>query len=502
MKNKRDQVQAHRFVVSRLTSGLMRTDPDILEGPNSRTNKGMTIGGVIGAVLAVGALVYGFISPGGSNAWQDQKTLIIEQNTGNRYLYDGALRPVRNYSSARLIVGETMTSRNVPARSLADVSRGSAVGIPGAPDNLPPTENLDIGPWEVCAATDATDSGRPAPSTSLVVDENEPGVELDSSQALLVSSPDKRYYLLWHGSRFRLGSGSAAADALGYGTVRPLAVSVSFLDSLPAGPDLAAPAVAGGGAIGPRLEGKSTRVGQVFEVKTPGSSKQYYLLQRAGLVPITITEAALALGDPDERTKSYGGSTPVAIQIAADSLNWALAPHGRPAISSLPPAPPMLVPISSNQAVCVRLEAGHKSGASKGNAPITDVAGRIGITVAHDAQFEAGGVTAPKESMAACLPVDTVVVPPNGGSLVRALGASGDRVGATTYLVTDAGVKHLIASDTAAKALGYDPAGARGIPSPLLAMLPTGVDLSQPDALQGQATTTNASGCATNKTAQ
>ncbi|WP_329133367.1 type VII secretion protein EccB [Streptomyces sp. NBC_01476] len=492
MQTRRDQVQAHRFVVSRLTTGLLRTDPDAPESPNSRTNRGMVLGSALGVVVAVGFLVFGFISPGGSTAWQDPKTLIVESGTGNRYLYDGTLRPIRNYSSARLIVGADLKPRTVPAKSLNGTVHGSAVGIDGAPDALPPARDLDTGPWEVCASTRATETGGSAPATSLVVDGDKPGAGLGGGQALLVSGPDGTYYLLWHGNRFKLASGTATADALGYGTVTPLPVSAPFLDALPASTDLAPPDMPGQGEPGPVLDGRPTRVGQVFAVEAPGSAKQYYLLQRAGLVPISTTQAALALSAPDERSKSYAGSPPVAVPIAADALNGRLVRGTSGADTALPATPPTVLPVSDGQAACIRLDT---SGAGTDGDASSD-GGLISIALMPAADvIDPASATAKAPASPACLPVDAVVVPPDGGSLVRALDAGGTPVGATTYLVTDAGVKYLIPSATAAKALGYDLDAARGLPSPLLAMVPTGPDLSPANAVQGRADSTGTPGC-------
>ncbi|MBV2354904.1 type VII secretion protein EccB [Streptomyces sp. J2-1] len=496
MQTRRDQVQAHRFVVGRLTTGLMRTDPDAPEGPHSRTNRAMAFGGALGAVLAVGFLVFGLISPGGSDAWRDPRTLIVEAGTGNRYLYDGTLRPVRNYASARLIVGERLASRTVPSASLAGTARGGAVGIDGAPDALPPAGRVDGGPWQVCAGTAATASGGTVPTTTLTVDGDRGAAGLGSGQGLLVRGPDDREYLLWHGNRFRLAAGTATADALGYGTARPLPVSAAFLDAVPASADLAPPAVPGRGSAGPRLDGRPTKVGQVFVVDTPGAVKQYYLLQRAGLVPVSTTQAALVLASPEERVSAYGGGAPVAVPIAADALGGALV-RGAPAGVSdvLPQAPPVLVPLDGGRAACVRVDGAVSAPGAGGAGRARRVRVGLGVLSAPAASgVRGGGPQAP--AAPACRPVDAVLVPPSGGSLVRALDAAGSPVGSTTYLVTDAGVKYLLADAKAAGALGYDVTRARGLPSPLLSMVPTGPDLSQRDALSGRAVTTTLAGCA------
>ncbi|MFI0719633.1 type VII secretion protein EccB [Streptomyces sp. NPDC021224] len=501
MQTRRDQVQAHRFVVSRLTSGLLRNDPDVPEGPNTRTNRALAFGGALGAVIAAGFLVFGFVSPGGSAAWKQPGTLIVEQGTGNRYLYDGTLRPVRNYASARLIAGAGMAVHTVPRATLAQVRRGGPVGITGAPDALPSAARFDTGAWQVCAATRTTDSGGTAPATTLAVGGARSGDGVGPGQALLVDGPDGTSYLLWRGNRFRMSSGTSTADALGYGTARALPVSAAFLDAVPAGPDLAPRDVPGKGTPGPVLDGLATRVGQVFVVRTPGAAQQYYLLERAGLVPVTTTQAALELAAPDERSAAYAGSAPTAVPLATDALNSALVRGGTAATGdgsqALPPTPPALVPVDAGQAACVRLDP-----AAPADGDGTGTGARISLSVAPAAGLGAGSAGAGADTSAAqahaapaCLPVDAVLLPPGGGALVRALGAGGGPVGATTYLVADDGVKYLVPDAQAAEALGYDRAAARGVPAPLLAMLPTGPDLSPRDALAGRAETTGGSTC-------
>src|SRR5689334_13764477 len=107
MQNKRDQVQAHMFLMGRLTSSMLRSDPDAPESPQGRTNRGVAIGVIIALLVAAGAFVVGLISPGKQDSWRSSGNLIVNKETGARYLYlDGRLRPVRNYASAKLLGGD------------------------------------------------------------------------------------------------------------------------------------------------------------------------------------------------------------------------------------------------------------------------------------------------------------------------------------------------------------------------------------------------------------
>ncbi|NEC37898.1 type VII secretion protein EccB [Streptomyces rubrogriseus] len=490
MQNRRDQVQAHRFVVSRLTSGLLRADPDAPEPSTRRTDRGVTFGAVFAAVLAVGFLVYGLISPGGATGWRDGHTLVVEEGTGARYLFDGTrLRPVRNYASARLLVGADLKTDTVSAASLRGTPHGDPVGIEGAPDDLPDAGGP--GAWQVCAGTRPTDSGERVGTTALVVDSSLPGDTV--ADGVLVRDDKGGLFLVWHGTRFRLTAGQAAVAALGYGAADPLAVSAAFLDAVPAGADLVAPRVAGQGGPGPDVDGTATRIGQVFVVRTPGAAQQYYLLLRSGLTPVTTTQAALLLAASGTREKAYGGKAPQALALSPNALDRVLAPKGahdeaagvQRSGSVIPAAPPALAQRRDDRNLCVRL------------TPQGDTGTSVSL-VAVDSSVVVAGATAPGRALVpACLAVDVVSLPASGGALVRALSSAGTGMGDTTYLVTDTGRKYRIASATAATALGYDVQRAQKLPSPLLDMLPTGPDLSPEAAQAGRSDVTGGSRCAT-----
>ncbi|KUN29795.1 type VII secretion protein EccB [Streptomyces antibioticus] len=465
MQSKRDQVQAHAFVMNRLASGMLLADPDAPESPLGRTTRGAVIGVVVAVLVAAGAVVYGLISPGGNDSWRTSGTLVVNRETGARYVYyDGRLRPVRNYASARLIGGKDLKTEDVSTASLGDTPIGAPVGIPGAPDSLPGGGDLDSGAWQVCSALDEDGSA----VTALVAGGHTTGTGLDAGDGVLVAGPDGASYLVWQGSRLRLDHKSGAAVSLGYGSVAARPVSAAFLDALVEGPDLTAPAVAGLGAKGPALGPAASRVGQVFRVSVPGSAERpYYQLRQEGLVPLTDTAAALALGDPTIREKAYDGDSPVAADLGADTLKQHLAPgaEGRsPGAADLPVSPPHAVSVPQDQAACARVEPGTDgTRVATTLVPVTDLGPVSAAPTDH--------VTP------ACLRVDGVVVRPGHGALVRALGADGTAVGDTTYLVTDNGVKYRVPSTAALEALGQSAASARALPAPLLSMLPTGPDL-------------------------
>ncbi|WP_240136602.1 type VII secretion protein EccB [Streptomyces sp. MUM 178J] len=477
MQSKRDQVQAHMFVMGRLTTAMLRGDPDAPESPQGRTNRGVAIGVVIAVLLSAGAFVLGLFKPGTQDSWKEPGTLVVNKDTGSRYLYlDGRLRPVRNYSSARLLAGVDMTVVSVGSRSLAGVPHGAPVGISGAPDALPAANGLDTGPWQVCSGTA---SG--SVTTVLAVGAPADGAGLSTAQALAVTGPDKADYLIWRGSRLRLDDERGASRSLGYDATPRVKVSSAFLNSVPAGPDLSPPSVPGRGGKGPDLGGLDTRIGQVFQVTAPGSKARYYLLRREGLVPLTATGAALVLGDPDTRKKAYADGTPTARQLGADALDGHTAGSRTTDLADMPEAPPKAVELEPEQTACVRVQGGG-----------TGTGTRVSVALSPRSGLGPAAQPAPEGLTPACVPVDRITVRAGGGALVHALGAGGGAVGKTVYLVTDSGMKYRIATEEGLAALGYGAGQARGLPSPLLAMLPTGPDLSPEAAVNGRGRTTAA----------
>jgi type VII secretion protein EccB len=477
MQSKRDQVQAHSFAIGRLTSGMLLADPDAPESPLARTTRGAAIGTVVAVLVAAGAAVYGLVSPGGNTAWRTSDTLIVNRDTGGRYLYlDGRLRPVRNYASALLIGAGRLKTTDVGGATLRGTPVGTPVGIPGAPDSVPAAKDLDSGAWHICSALGSSRSTATAAAaaTTLVAGAPVKAQAMADDQALVVSGPDKATYLVWHGSRLRLDKASGAVVSLGYGSVTPRPVSAAFLDALAPGPDLAPPAVPGRGAAGPSLGGARGTVGRVYVVQVPGSTPKYYLLRKEGLAPLTTTGATLVLGDPATRENAYGGRSPQAEPLGADALQGHLAPEdqdGSAVPAGLPDSPPRVAGVPDGLTACARVQA------AKGLV-------RVSTVLVPPESLAPVTQSAPGESAEACLPVDAVVVRPGRGALVRVLGAGGTAAGNTTYFVAEDGVKYRVPSGDALKALGYGNGDVVTLPSPLLSMLRSGPDL-EPRAAAG-----------------
>src|SRR6266705_2431294 len=96
-QTRRDQVQAHTFVINRLTAGMLRRDPDAEESPTGRTSRGIMLGVVVAVIGGLIVALYGLVVGGGADSWRKDGTLILVKDSGARLLYlGGQLHPVLN----------------------------------------------------------------------------------------------------------------------------------------------------------------------------------------------------------------------------------------------------------------------------------------------------------------------------------------------------------------------------------------------------------------------
>ncbi|MEV4615644.1 type VII secretion protein EccB [Kitasatospora sp. NPDC049258] len=461
MQSRRDQVQAHLFVMSRVSSGMLRGEPDAPDTPIARTTRGAVIGLAIAMLIGLVVGVYGLIVPGGATGWQKPGTLVLVKETGARYLYaGGALHPVLNQASAKLLAGDQLTLQQVSVQSLAGAPRGGPVGLVGAPDGLPTADQLGRSDWLACVVQGAP-GGRSGPQLALSIGLRGTGRRLADAQGVLVSAPDGTAFLLWHGLRLKLDAGSEARRALGFAASAPVPVTAGFLNAVPVGPELTAPEIRGRGTAGPVLAGRPSRLGQLFA----GPGEERYVLTQDGLAPLSGTMLALVQGDPRTQKEAYGGDAVNLGQVGPADLSAHTAPAPAAAAwagADLPAVPPQPAPAGPGQAVCAELRPGS-------GAPA------LGVSVL-DAAAVAGQGAAPQPGVApACAGADRIAVRPGGGALVRAVTGSG--FGSTLYLVTDAGVKYPLPSAAAAKQLGYEKVAPDAVPGTLLGLLPTGPSL-------------------------
>lgn len=470
MQSKRDQVQAYFFVVGRLVSAVVHGRPDTLAQPNRRMNTGTFLGAIVGAVLMGVFGIIGLFLPGGNTTWRQPGAIVMNEDTGARYVFlDDQLRPVLNYSSARLAAGKSGGKvYKVSQNSLADTPIGQPIGIQGAPDALPSADALDTGPWTVCAQEPGTGPDATGPSATLMI--GHPfEMSLTDPQALLVRAPDKSIFLVWEGKRHRI-PGRTEMAALGYGGVDPVDVTAAWLNPIPPGRDFVVPRTPDTGAPGPEIDGRPSVVGQLYMVRNPAIDRdQLYLVRSDGIAPLSPTTAALLLSAPFTKD-AYAGAEVMPVEVGPGALAGVPASGGPDLVGGLPPTPPVVVGPGPDATACVAFESLNKGELKVyiGLLPVA-VHKQAAPVAAHEA-----GVTA-----------DRVLIPAGCGVLAREQ-STPEAALSTVYLITETGMKYPLANADVAAALGYSADAAVAMSGELLALLPSGPLLSVPGALSAQ----------------
>ncbi|MDG4771189.1 type VII secretion protein EccB [Solwaraspora sp. WMMD792] len=455
MQSRRDQVQAHMFMMSRLSAALLRSAPDHPDQPTGRSLRGMAGGLAIAFIVAVLVTIVTVLFPPAREVnWRVNGAVVVDLDTGARYLYaNGVLHPVANLTSLQLLLGNQPSVVTVGGAVLAGTPRGVPLGVVGVPERLPDAAGLSVAPWLACAGRTGPGDGA-APRFTLEVAATR-AVEPLGGDAALVSAPDGSVHLLVGETRHLIDADSGAREALGYGAATARPVPAEFLRLLPAGPDLTAPDVPGRGSAGPTLAGRDTRVGQLFS--GPGGTA--YLLTSDGLAQLTPTVLALLIGDARTQEQAYDGATPELVPLGASDVadHRSAAPLGT-RIDALPPAPPALIDLVGVD-LCASVSADQEQPT-------------LTLVTAGPLPAASGGVpdggTLPVGVVPGCGQVDQVAVRGDTGVLLQTAPT------ADWYLVADNGVRYPLGADGPAGELGYRGVQVGRLPAALVDLLPTG----------------------------
>jgi type VII secretion protein EccB len=468
VQTRRDQVQAHRFVATRVQSALLQGEPDPAETPLRRIGVA-TFSSIMVAVLVIAGFgIFGLLRPGEKQGWTQPGTLIVEKETGSRFIYDpadGAVHPVLNYASARLILNTpTVTVRLFSRASLAAAPRGPVRGLAGLPDALPDSDGLVRGPWTICSSPPSVPDG--APVSTVSVGFAAAGEHVATGRALLVRALDQTttgtFYLVWNDTRLEIKEPGSALAGLGYARAAAIDVDAAWINSVPPGPDLAAPIVPNlGVATDYQIGGQQVRLGQVEKVPAEGGvPDQYYLVLPDGLAQISATAALLLLSNINER-RAYPGQIPVANEIQRADISLARTSPTRVLPDGYPDAVPALVnPTAGGGRRTVCSAYTDTSGAS------TAVRVSLADSAPGVRAGSVGGGTVPGRA-------GQVVLPPGKAAVVRLLPHEG-QASESLYLVTDVGAKYPVPSAEVLSVLGYGGVQPVPVPNSIVELVPTG----------------------------
>lgn len=473
MQTRRDQVQAYRFAQARMQSALLAADPDRAEPPLRRASVATFAGLMIAVLVLAGFGIFGLLKRGGKQGWAEPGTLVVERETGTRFVYDstdGALHPVLNYTSARLILDSAdIRVEQFSHSSLDSVPRGAPRGIPGLPEGLPGTGDLVRGPWMVCSG-----AAGGAPSLTVSVGTSPSGSHVRGDRAVLARTPDDTYYLVWRDTRLRIPDPNTALPAFGYDRAKAVQVSATWVNGVRAGPDLAVRAIPGFGERADYGVGRkrAVRVGQLFEADPgAGVGTRYYIAARDGLAIIPTTVEQLLVADPTK--DPTGGDSPQVVKVptaaigATDRSDLKLVPDGFPE----EPGQIRQVTVGGGAGGSPALCASYRQNQDNSVTTTTHLTTVAAVPAGRTASRTVSGEQV------------QVVVPPGRAAVVRNLPHEG-QPGGSRYLVTDQGAKFPVppAQGSATHVLdilGYGSVDPVAVPDGILGLLPSGPALDQ-----------------------
>ncbi len=470
MASKRDQLHAHQFVVQRVISALVTRESDPEQPPFRRPGHA-AIGGIAIAVIALAAVgLYGLINPGGKDAWKDGKSVVVEKETGTRYVYlDGRLHPVENYTSALLAIGNQADTMSVSRDSLVGVPRGPRIGIPDAPDALPAKDQLLSGAWTLCSKPTEDLTGALVPRSVLLVGRQGRGGTTLRDEAVLVAVPETGdRYLVLRGYRHLISKDDALAVGLALRAKPAVRVSPAVIEAIPAGRPIAPIPVSGMGKPakgGP--DRPDIRAGQMFEVAT-SRGVQYYLAEVGQLRPITELQYDIQRAYKGTAA-AYPDSSPKALPMGLIEASNAPQPAATPAKAGDPPTErPEFVDSGDAVTLCL------------GFGPDADVP-----TVTMDPALpEIDELTATPMRTNRGAPLADRVVVPAGHAVVVEATQTRETPRGTLMVVSDLGVAYPLGEPKVLEVLGYGGVTPVRMPAGLVARIPIGSGLSHAAALQ------------------
>jgi type VII secretion protein EccB len=464
MREKKDQLQAHLFIVGRLVKALVQAEPDLVRTPLRRTTAGWIWGTVLGTLISLVFLVIGFVKVSSTDKWKVAGTIVRDKDSGARFVYlGGQLRAAPNLTSAKLaaasVGGPGAVSAKpveVSAKTLNQTPRGAPLGAVG-PESPPKPTDLQTGPWSLCVPTSGPASklvvGLPAVSTEPVPE----------TGGLLVRNGDDTY-LLWNGRSYAL-LGPAAVSAMGAGSVEPFAVPKSFIGSLPAGQALQAAGVPGPGKPGPVVDGKRLLTGQVARVGPADGAGEHFIVFADGLLKVPKTEALLVLGDP-ENARAYPGRSPRVVEISTAGAASAKPSGMGSQAKDWPPAPPQLI----------------------GAGPAGDAQPCARLTVSPEGKVASAAFGIGRGTpMVPGKAIAQTVVRPGAGALIGTTTKPKDPLArpedGPVWLLADDKFKYPLTDQDARGILGYTSIVPVRLPQVLLDAIPTGSALTMQAAL-------------------
>lgn len=440
MQTQRDHVHAQTFMVGRISSALVEGDPTGAQIPGQRLQTGLVVGLMLAVLLVGGFAVYGWIVPGGSSAYRQPGAILVEKETGNRYVYlgDGALHPTPDLTSAMLIQNGG-TVKLISRESLKGIPRGHAVGVEGGPARLPSPDALVSGPWLTCLPT--VKGG----GLGFNLEPGTPAQALTDDAFTVVRASATVRYLVTTYMKYKIAD-EAVLVALGAAASDPPTAPAAWLESLGSGQDLAPAEIPGAGTTGPSIGGRKHPIGALFRQRAVGGIDQLFVLRSDGLAPMSRTEFLIA--------DAAGPGTPIELDPA--DLVGAARSADNSLLERLPDLASRKPQMPGGRSVCLR------------QRPVSSQ------SYSSEVVFVERGLSG--------------VYPTGQGAVLTRIGSgmvvtpspapSPDKKGPVSF-ISDQGIVYRLADDDAANALKLGSVTPVPFPAQLLQALPQGAVLSR-----------------------
>lgn len=505
MASRRDQLNAYTFAKRRMLAAFVQSSPDGSDEGAPRPLRAVLPGAIAGVVVVAVFGAWGLFKPTAPKGWDTpgEKVIVAGEST-TRYVVLRTrgrvqLHPVLNMASAKLLLDENkgdVVTVDETVLDKGDIPRGVTIGIPYAPDRLPPAEEARAAKrWAVCESPAA--GGRSLQRATFVLASRHMGAtegpeRLRGGQLLYVQGPDgTRHVVDARGTAYGIDGNDELLlrTVVGPGRV-PQRVSGEWLATLHTGDPIGFPVLPGtpgapAGAPG-LLDTGADRIGTVLKAFT-GGEDQFYVVLRGRIAPVSPFVARLLLASEQlvpvgqagrEREVSPGAIVPG--RAFGTDRRW---PKAQPAVVT------GSAPEKGRDTVCSVLRGVD---ADDGATTLSTWAG-TGFPVALPTGFSSAYVT------------------PGSGQLYRQF--KGRETGAGgVFLVTDTGLRHAMQSNgdgttdgvdglgvsagrrkalrqearQAQTRLGYADVEPAPIPAEWSVLLPTGPRLSTADARMPQ----------------
>ncbi|MCX4659766.1 type VII secretion protein EccB [Streptomyces uncialis] len=504
MASRRDELNAYTFAKRRMLAAYLQPSPGGSEEDAPRPLRGIVPGLIVGVIVLAVFGAWGMFKPSAPPGWsKPYQNVIIASDSTTRYVVlktDGKrqLHPVLNMASAKLLLEPDQGKVISVDESVIDKGRiphGATLGIPYAPDRLPPAKEADTAKrWAVCEQPGQ--GGRAIQKATFVLADREKKLtdgpsRLRGGELLYVTGPDRtRYVVDAQGTAYRV----PADDELLLRTLvrsdrAPQRVSRQWLATLRTGDPVDFPDV--DGTIGATadvpgtLDTDTKKVGTILRAPD-GDRTRYYVVLPDEIAPVSDFTARLLLSsrqlDPlgqagKAREVGPASFTPATREFAGDR-DW-------------PTAEPRTVndiAAGGRDTVCNVLRAVDRD---NGTTTLSTWAGT--------------GFPAPLPTGSS-----SAYVTPGSGQLFRQVKGAQTKTGGV-FLVTDTGLRYALQSNSdsasddagigmsaaqrkeqlqeaqrAQACLGYERAVPTPVPAAWSALLPTGPRLSTAAARQPQ----------------